>query len=475
MRPPGAPRQLLLALRAPRGPRPVIPRGRAERPSTCRSRRTRRIPLERLPREEAEALVGVLLGRAELGDRVDAAAPRGGGRGASLFLDALVRHRLARSGDERPVRLDEAIWSRVERLGAASQRLVELVAVAGAPLALDHAARVTATSADEVVRALVPAQVRAPRAAHGRRGRGGRRAVPRSRARDGAGAPRRGRRPRLAREDRDRARGVGARRAGDARRPLARGRRARARGGVRRTGLRGGLRARSPSTGPRASTSSRSTCAATRASEGTTARSRSASPTRSIAPAARRRRRGCTSPRRRARRGDEAVALTRHAAGCFPARRPRGRGPSRCSPARSPPSASGTRGARPAALADITLTRAATRLPRPRLRPPPGGRDRPARPRPRRRLLGGVPRGSASWTRSARRCSSPATSAWRSRAGEPGRLSRALAFESIVIVTRGEPAHDRARALIARAEEASRRTSDPLSLGMLAAARGATL
>jgi serine/threonine protein kinase/tetratricopeptide (TPR) repeat protein len=116
----------------------------------------RTITIGRLPPGEARALTSLLLGAAAaLGapEVVDVAALAEEGGGHPLFLDALVRHRLSRSGDAGPVRLDDALRARIQRLDPAARRLIEVVAIAGRPIP----ARIAAQAADVLAGDLSPA------------------------------------------------------------------------------------------------------------------------------------------------------------------------------------------------------------------------------------------------------------------------------------------------------------------------------
>jgi serine/threonine protein kinase len=60
--------------------------------------------------------------------------------GHPLFIDALVRHRRAEGSPLERVRLEDALWSRIEALDDPSRKLLEAVAVAGGPLMQETAA-----------------------------------------------------------------------------------------------------------------------------------------------------------------------------------------------------------------------------------------------------------------------------------------------------------------------------------------------
>ncbi|APR86336.1 Serine/threonine protein kinase [Minicystis rosea] len=151
LRPPDAPALLLVGTtRASEGVIERLPR-----------EIVRRLRLGRLPDEDALALAKELLSQSEGGAdgiAIDALLAETGGH--PLFIDALLRHRLAPGGGG-PVRLDDAIFARIERLDAPARRLLEIIAVAGRPLARSVAALAASTE----VEALGPIDA-ALRAAH---------------------------------------------------------------------------------------------------------------------------------------------------------------------------------------------------------------------------------------------------------------------------------------------------------------------
>jgi hypothetical protein len=115
----------------------------------------RRLPIARLPFDEARALAGLLLARARGGadDHDDAESIAEEARGHPLFIDELVRH-AALSDDARPaeLKLDEALVARITRLDEPARRLLELLAVAGGPLDQETAARAAAIDFGELAR-----------------------------------------------------------------------------------------------------------------------------------------------------------------------------------------------------------------------------------------------------------------------------------------------------------------------------------
>ena len=135
LQPPQAPPLLLVATSRARTGAPGPIRGL---PIAVRD-----LPLGSLPIEEAEALAEELL-RTEGGPRRDdSISPQAIAKEAAghpLFIDELVRARAMRSGGA-PLRLDDALGARIDRLDAPTQRVLRLVALAGMPLELGIVAR----------------------------------------------------------------------------------------------------------------------------------------------------------------------------------------------------------------------------------------------------------------------------------------------------------------------------------------------
>jgi serine/threonine protein kinase/tetratricopeptide (TPR) repeat protein len=100
----------------------------------------RRLALSRLPPDEARALAALLLERGQPLAQVSAEAIAEEAGGHPLFIDELVRHWLQSGATApAPLKLDEVLAARVERLDPRARQLLELVAVAGAPLPEDTA------------------------------------------------------------------------------------------------------------------------------------------------------------------------------------------------------------------------------------------------------------------------------------------------------------------------------------------------
>lgn len=92
-----------------------------------------RVELGRLPDEEARALVADALGASD--DARTAAAIVREAAGHPLFLLALADQARTGAAIGTETKLDVALWSRVERVDARARAVLELLAVAGEPLA----------------------------------------------------------------------------------------------------------------------------------------------------------------------------------------------------------------------------------------------------------------------------------------------------------------------------------------------------
>ena len=109
----------------------------------------RKLHLASLPPDDARALVDKLLHNAaeRRSDQepaeesaLDATAIAREAGGHPLFIDELIRGRLF-LGEARPERLEDALWARIQRLPMSEQRLLQLVTIAGAPITQEVAAR----------------------------------------------------------------------------------------------------------------------------------------------------------------------------------------------------------------------------------------------------------------------------------------------------------------------------------------------
>jgi serine/threonine protein kinase len=137
----------------------------------------RTLAVEALTQAEARDYALSLLdpeGRAAAGELADDIARESGG--SPLFIAELARHFPAEAGPPGRVvaapgiSLDEMLWARVQRLPDAARRLLEVVAVAGRPLALDEACRAAELGPEDRA---APAQLRAGRLFRGTGAEGG--------------------------------------------------------------------------------------------------------------------------------------------------------------------------------------------------------------------------------------------------------------------------------------------------------------
>ncbi|WP_437609247.1 protein kinase [Sorangium sp. So ce834] len=112
------------------------------------------IILHRLSLAEAQELCALLLRGAPVGRplSIEAIAQEAGGH--PLFIDALLRHRMAQDNDGGPVRLDDVLWARISRLDPRARQLLELVVCAGAPVLTSVAAHAMAADFAELTRVL---------------------------------------------------------------------------------------------------------------------------------------------------------------------------------------------------------------------------------------------------------------------------------------------------------------------------------
>jgi len=111
-----------------------------------------RIKLGALGAEDSRELAERLMARAG-GVHASAAVLAQEAAGHPLFIDELVRHAVDSAGDsvaERvPLRLEEALWSRVARLSLPAREVLETVCVAGVPISGQLVAAALAKSGDE--------------------------------------------------------------------------------------------------------------------------------------------------------------------------------------------------------------------------------------------------------------------------------------------------------------------------------------
>ncbi|MSP61409.1 MAG: serine/threonine-protein kinase PknK [Myxococcales bacterium] len=150
MRPPRPPQLLLVATVRDGSPSGSSSRSLAEIKALLQGE-VRDLHMVSLPREEAAELAELLLREARPGRAGDAGdgeaavsattiAEEAGGH--PLFIDELVRSKLG--GQEGPLRLEEALHARTARLSGPERLLLEIIAVAGAPLSQETAAHAAA-------------------------------------------------------------------------------------------------------------------------------------------------------------------------------------------------------------------------------------------------------------------------------------------------------------------------------------------
>jgi serine/threonine protein kinase/tetratricopeptide (TPR) repeat protein len=161
MRPPGAPRLLLVTTsrsalttenRPPQGGGDAAPIRTVEQITQLFAGDVRQLQIESLPQEEARALVAALLRDAGAGAEVSAAAVAEEAGGHPLFIDELVRHKLMLGDQAGPLRLQEALWARIDRLDVEARELLVLITVAGAPLEQETAAHAAKVDFSELTR-----------------------------------------------------------------------------------------------------------------------------------------------------------------------------------------------------------------------------------------------------------------------------------------------------------------------------------
>ena len=153
MRPPDAPKLLLLAtMRHTHASEGAAPGRRVADVAAMFSGDVRQIEIQSLPRDEAQALVAALLYEAGEGKGIDVAQIAEAASGHPLFIDELVRRRLTAGVDAGPLKLDEALWARVEMLEHGARAMLEIIAVAGVPIAQETAALAAKIDLAELVR-----------------------------------------------------------------------------------------------------------------------------------------------------------------------------------------------------------------------------------------------------------------------------------------------------------------------------------
>jgi serine/threonine protein kinase len=114
----------------------------------------RRVHVGRLAAEDARTLAGVLLSRAA-GGLDDAAAIACEAGGHPLFIDELVRHvSLATRARDGALRLDDALWRRVQHLDEAARSVLQVACLLGAPVSQESVAHAAGIDMGELARAV---------------------------------------------------------------------------------------------------------------------------------------------------------------------------------------------------------------------------------------------------------------------------------------------------------------------------------
>jgi len=111
------------------------------------------LSLARLPSEQARELAGHVL--AQLSGVHDDAVARtiaDEADGHPLFIDELARHVHAAGDHPGPLHLEQALWHRIDALGAETLAILQVVAIAGAPVPKTTAARALGIDFGELTR-----------------------------------------------------------------------------------------------------------------------------------------------------------------------------------------------------------------------------------------------------------------------------------------------------------------------------------
>jgi serine/threonine protein kinase/tetratricopeptide (TPR) repeat protein len=158
-RPPDAPKLLLLATvraalttEARRAGRGETSLHSVEQLATLFTGDVQRLSIQSLPREDARALVTALLRDAGSPGDLSASGLAEEAGGHPLFIDELVRRKLIAGSETGAIRLEDALWSRIKRLDPGPRGLLELVAVAGAPVTQETAAQAARVEFSELSR-----------------------------------------------------------------------------------------------------------------------------------------------------------------------------------------------------------------------------------------------------------------------------------------------------------------------------------
>ncbi len=115
----------------------------------------REISLEALEEDDAVALAEELLARAQAGARLDAAAIAREAHGHPLYISELVRHAvMMNAATAEHIRLGEAIWTRACQFPKRQRQILEVVSLAGEPLAQEIVRDATGLETSEFAKAI---------------------------------------------------------------------------------------------------------------------------------------------------------------------------------------------------------------------------------------------------------------------------------------------------------------------------------
>jgi hypothetical protein len=151
LRPPEGPSVLLVATMRDDSPEGSGSHGRRD-PGDGIPGYVRQLRLERLGRDDARALALHLVQRLSPATPVDADTLAAEADGHPLFIDEIVRHLSLVGGAHGALKLEDALWARIQALEEAPRRIVEMCAVAGSPLPLDALAKATRAPAADFAR-----------------------------------------------------------------------------------------------------------------------------------------------------------------------------------------------------------------------------------------------------------------------------------------------------------------------------------
>ena len=130
------------------------------------------VEVNRLSSTQGEELAALLLRGAAANASITARSIAEEAGGHPLFIDALVRHAALGGADAIAApKLDEALWSQIHRLDPVTRRIMELIAIAGAPIVQDVLASAADTDQKEFAKSIAYLRVAHLASIAGGRGR----------------------------------------------------------------------------------------------------------------------------------------------------------------------------------------------------------------------------------------------------------------------------------------------------------------